>query len=440
LAFARVLGTMHLTFVLFAALAAASPGPIADPQPTADLAREARAAYDKGDKATFLAKYEEIARRRPGDVYVLYNLACGQALNGKTAEAQKTLLEIASLRAASDLDGDGDFESIRQTDGYRTASARMQALRTERISSGAVVAFTIPEKGLVPEGVAYDPVTKSFFVSSIRKRKVYRIDSAGKASVFVAPREGGLRTAAGIGIDPKRRSLWVASEAMPHMEGYVKDEPLQAALFEFDADTGKLRREIRPPATGKAAGFDDLAVASDGRVYVNDGFNGRVWTLPPGGSALEVFFVSDVFRGTQGLAPTPDGKTLYVSDYSGLYRVDVASKRIARLAVPAGAALNGVDGLVWSAGSLYAVQNGVEPNRIIRVDLAPDGSTVTGAKILEMNHPSFDEPTLGVVADGALYVSANSQGAKFRNEKQPIAPGAMTEAVVLRVPLAPASR
>jgi len=65
---------------------------------------------------------------------------------------------------------------------------------------------------------------------------------------------------------------------------------------------------------------------------------------------------------------------------------------------------------------------------------------VTGAKILEMNHPSFDEPTLGVVADGALYVSANSQGAKFRNEKQPIAPEAMTEAVVLRVPLAPASR
>jgi sugar lactone lactonase YvrE len=362
------------------------------------------------------------------------------ALNGRTADAERTLLQIAELRAVSSLDADTDFDSIRKTEGYRKATAKMRALRAERITSGAVVAFTIPEKGLVPEGVAYDPVTKSFFVSSIRKRKVFRVDASGKVSVFVAPRAGGLRTAAGIAVDPKSRSLWVASEAMPHMEGYVKDEPLQAALFEFDADTGKFRREIRPPATEKAAGFDDLAVAGDGRVYVNDGFNGRVWTLAPGGAALEIFLETDLFRGTQGLAPTPDGRALYVSDYSGLYRVDASSKRIARLAVPADVALNGVDGLVWAGGSLYAVQNGVEPNRIIGVDLASDGATVTGAKILEMNHPAFDEPTLAVVAEGALYVAANSQGGKFRDEKHPIAPEAMADAVILKVPLAPATR
>ena len=270
----------------------------------------------------------------------------------------------------------------------------------------------------MPEGVAYDPVTKSFFVSSIRKRKVFRIDASGKVSVFVAPREGGLRTAAGIGVDAKRRSLWVASEAMPHMEGYEKDSPLQSAIFEFDVDTGKFRREIRPPATEKPAAFDDLAVAADGRVYVNDGQNGRIWSLAPGAGALEMFLVSDLFRGTQGLAPTPDGRSLYVSDYSGLYRVDVASKRITRLAVLPDVALNGVDGLVWSGGSLYAIQNGVEPNRVIRVDLAADGVTLTGARILEMNHPAFDEPTLGVVAEGALYVSANSQGGKFRRREE----------------------
>ena len=427
---------MHLIVLFAAALGAASPEP---PQPTAELAREARAAYDKGDKATFLAKYEEIARRRPGDVYVLYNLACAQAINGKTAEAERTLLQIAELRAVSDLDADTDFDSVRQTDGYKKAAAQMKALQTERISSGAVVAFTIPEKGLVPEGVAYDPVTKSFFLSSIRKREVFRVDAAGKVSVFVAPREAGLRAATGIGVDPKRRSLWVASAATPHMEGAVKDEPRQSGLFEFDADTGRFRREIRPPAMEKAAGFDDLAVAADGRVYLNDGYNGRIWTLPPGGAALEIFLESDVFRGTQGIAPTPDGRTLYVSDYSGLYRVDVATKQIARLAVPRGVALNGVDGLAWAGGSLYAIQNGVEPNRVIRVDLGPDGTTVTGAKILEMNHPAFDEPTLGVVVDGAFYVSANSQGGKFRNEKKSIAPEDMREAVVLKVPIGPAA-
>ena len=432
---------MPLFLAFAAAVLLASPAPTPAPQKSStELARDARAAYDKGDKATFLAIYEEIARRRPGDVYVLYNLACGQALNGQTAAAEKTLLQIAALRAASNLDADTDFDSIRQSEGYKQAAARMAALRKERISSGAVVGFTIAEKGLVPEGVAYDPVTTSFFVSSIRKRKVFRIDPSGKISVFVAPREGGLRTAAGIGVDPKRRSLWVASEAMPHMEGYVKDEPRQSAVFEFDADTGKFRKEVKAPALENAAGFDDLAVAADGRLYINDGFNGRVWTLAPGGSQLEVFLESDVFRGTQGLAPTPDGKTLYVSDYAGLYRVDVASKKITRLAGPPDVALNGIDGLVWSEGSLYGVQNGVEPNRVIRVELSADGTTITGAKILEMNNPSFDEPTLAVVANGALYVTANSQGGKFQNQKKPITPEEMQDAVILKIPLTAAAR
>ena len=436
---------MPLALVLSSALMLFVPAPpesAKTPAPaqtsTAQLARDARAAYDKGDKAGFLAIYEEIARRRPGDVYVLYNLACGQALNGQTAAAEKTLLQMAALRAASDIDADTDFDSIRQSEGYKKAAASMAALRKERISSGAVVAFTIAEKGLVPEGVAYDPVTKSFFVSSIRKRKVFRIEPSGKISVFVAPRDGGLRTAAGIGVDPKRRSLWVASEAMPHMEGYVKDEARQSAVFEFDADTGKFRREVKAPTLENAAGFDDLAVAADGRLYINDGYNGRIWTLAPGGTALEIFLESDVFRGTQGLAPTPDGKTLYVSDYAGLYRVDVATKKISRLAGTADVALNGIDGLVWSGGSLFAVQNGVEPNRVIRVDLSADGTSVTGAKILEMNNPAFDEPTLAVAANGALYVTANSQGGKFQNQKKPITPEEMQDAVILKVPIAPA--
>ena len=258
--------------------------------------------------------------------------------------------------------------------------------------------------------------------------------------MFVAPREGGLRTAAGIGVDAKRRSLWVASGAMPHMEGYEKDSPLQSAIFEFDADTGKLRRELRPPATAKAAAFDDLAVAADGRVYVNDGENGRVWTLAPGAGALEVFLETDLFRGTQGLAPTPDGRSLYLSDYSGLYRVDVATKQITRLAVPAEAGAERRGRPRLSGGRLYAIQNGVEPNRIIRVDLGADGATVTGAKISRRtSRPSTSRPSV-VVAEGALYVVANSQGGKFRNEKTPIAPEAMTDAVILKVPLEPAAR
>src|SRR5262249_32576167 len=165
----------------------------------------------------------------------------------------------------SDFDADDDFASIRQTEGYKKAKATLEAVRTDRVSSGATRGFVIPEKGLVPEGVAYDPKTRSFFVSSIRKRKILRIGPDGKVTEFVSPARDGLRSAAGLRVDPARRALWVASEAIPSMDGYVKDQPLQAAVFEYEVDTGKLRKEYVPPsAAGDPPGFDDLTVAPDG--------------------------------------------------------------------------------------------------------------------------------------------------------------------------------
>ncbi|MFY9552867.1 MAG: alpha/beta fold hydrolase [Thermoanaerobaculia bacterium] len=410
---------------------------VAAPSPTktaATLVKEAREAYGRGDRETFRKNSEELVRRRPGDVWLLYNLACGQALTGQGEAAQRTLAEFAARRAWTDLDADDDLATIRQSEGYRRAAATLAALKGERISSGAARAFTIHEKGLVPEGVAYDPKTKAFFVSSIRRRKILRVGPDAEVSEFVSPARDGLRSAAGLRVDPARRTLWVASEAIPSMDGYVKDQSLSAAVFEYDVDTGKLRKEHRPGGGGEPPGFDDLTVAPDGRVFVNDGTHPRIWTIAPGG-ALEVFVEDEAMGATQGLAVSADGKTLYVSDYRGLFAVDLAARRVRRIAVPPDLALNGIDGLVFHGGGLVAIQNGVRPHRVIRLDLASDGVTVSRARILEMNHPDFDEPTLGVVVEDALYFTADSQGQKFLDEKKPVTPEDMREAVILKLPL-----
>ena len=175
-------------------------------------------------------------------------------------------------------------------------------------------------------------------------------------------------------------------------------------------------------------------MASDGRVYVNDGLHPRIWTIPPGGE-LSVFVENDAMGGTQGLALSADGKILYASDYRGLFAIDVATRRVRRLSVPPDLALNGIDGLVIHGSSLVAIQNGVRPHRVIQVDLAPDGVTVSGVRILVMNHDDLDEPTLGVVVGDTLYFTADSQGQKFLNEKKRIAPEEMREAIILKLPL-----
>src|SRR5262245_20227017 len=70
------------------------------------LIREARQAYDRGERAVFLSIYEELAQRRPGDVYVLYNLACAQSIYGRGDAAVRTLEDLLAHRAASNLDAD----------------------------------------------------------------------------------------------------------------------------------------------------------------------------------------------------------------------------------------------------------------------------------------------------------------------------------------------
>ncbi len=105
--------------------------------------------------------------------------------------------------------------------------------------------------------------------------------------------------------------------------------------------------------------------------------------------------------------------------------------------VPPDLALNGIDGLTIFGRSLIAIQNGILPHRVVRLDLAPGGRKISKAAILEMNHPDFDEPTLGVVADGILYFSADSQGQKFLDTRHPIDPGEMRDAVILKLSLAP---
>jgi sugar lactone lactonase YvrE len=420
-----------------AAVAPPTPTPVPEPKTSAEFAQRGNAAYRAGDMAAFLRDYREAARLRPGDTRILYNLACAQSRNGESGAAVATLRELAARRVAADLAGDSDFEAIRADAGFREIVARMEALREERITSGAAPAFTIPEKELAPEGVAFDPVTKAFFVASVRKGKIVRIGPDGKITDFVPAGRDGMKSALGIGVDAKRRTLWVAHEAIPLMNGVKEGDPADSALFAFDLDTGRLRRRYAPPPSPTPPRFDDLAVAPDGRVFVNDGGSPRIFELPPEGGELRVWLQSDAMGGTQGLAATRDGRALYASDYRGLYRIDRATRRVTPLPVPDDAALSGVDGLLSFEGALIAIQNGIEPHRVVRLDLAPDGVHITRVRILEMNHPAFDEPTLGTIVDGTLYFTANNQGHRYYDTKHPYRPEDLRDAVILKVSLKP---
>jgi sugar lactone lactonase YvrE len=396
-----------------------------------DLAREARAAYDKADYATFLAKTLAASKLSPGDVWVLYNVACGQAITGKRAEAVKTLDTLVQRRVRFDVEAENDFASLRDSADFRKVSDRMKKLGDLRIAESAV-AFRIPEKGLVPEGIAYDSKIRSFFVSSIRKRKIVRVAPDGTASDFVPSARDGLRGVLGMRVDPARRRLWACTRAMKHMEGFREGQKPESALVEFDVDSGRLVRERPLPVDPEPSACDDVALGPDGSVFVNDGEHARLYVLRPGATDLEVFVDNAELGQPQGFAVSDDGKTVYISNYWWVMAVDAASRKLSAVTGPVDFPLNGIDGLAFSRGSLYAVQNGIKPHRVVRLTLSADGSRITAGRILEMNNPLFDEPTLGIVANGAFHYVANSQGGRFLKGDVPASE--QREVVVLKVP------
>ncbi len=83
---------------------------------------------------------------------------------------------------------------------------------------------------------------------------------------------------------------------------------------------------------------------------------------------------------------------------------------------PANLTLLGVDGLVRDGDGLIAVQNGVNPQRILRLALSPDGARITAASVLAANLPQLDEPTGGAMLDGRFVFVARSQWSDFGDD------------------------
>jgi sugar lactone lactonase YvrE len=424
-----------------ACLALLLSGALALAQAPADPAAEARrllteaaAAHENKDYALFLQKTEAAVALSPRSPRALYNLACAQALTGRAQAAVATLDRITALGVYLDAAADSDFAAIKDTPAFQSTVARAAALNTP-VAAG-VEALRLKEKDLVTEGLAHDPQSGDFFLSSVHKRKIVRVTRDGVSRDFVTEGQDGLWSVLAMKIDGPRKLLWATSAALREGLGFRKEDEGKAALFAFHLDTGKLARRIEPPADGKKHNLNDLAVDAQGRLFVSDAMSGHVYVVSPGAEALRVLVEPGVLASPQGLVLSPDARTLWVADYGrGLARVDVASGKVQLVDPPPDAVLAGIDGLVGHGRDLIAIQNGIRPHRVVRVALDEAGTRATSVQVLDRAHPAYDEPTLGVIVGDDLHYIANSQWGSFTKEGALFPLEELREPIVLRLRL-----
>jgi hypothetical protein len=146
-------------------------------------------------------------------------------------------------------------------------------------------------------------------------------------------------------------------------------------------------------------------------------------------------FLRGPFASMQGIAPARN--VLYVADYSkGIFAIDLRTRDVHPLRVPPNASLLGVDGLYFvNDRTLIGTQNGTNPNRIIRIRLAPGGLAVSSVETLLANGSGMGDPTLGVLVGKRFFFNGNAQWDLFGDDGKIADPLKLQPAVVLSVPV-----
>jgi sugar lactone lactonase YvrE len=404
------------------------------PNTPATLQAAAIKAYQQKDYAGFLAYEKRALALEPANPRFLYNVACGESLTGHAEEAIHALTQLADLRLDLGAETDDDFAAIRKSPEWAAFESRLTELRRPLVRSN--VAFKLPDPALVATGIAIDARTGDTYIASVRERKIVRRTRNGVVSDFIPEAEGGFLAGASLALDAERNALVASTAAVPFMRGYRKEDEGKSGVFVFDLKSGKLLRKAFLAVDGKPHFLNALLIDHDGNIFVSDSGTSGVYRLRRGGRELEAFVTTGVFTSTQGLAFSADEKTMFIADYSdGVWALDMSSKERRHLDGPADVWLGGLDGLSRVGNSLIAVQIGVRPERVLRLNLDERSRKISGAGILEMNHPGYDGPIQGVIDGKAFVYIANSQLRLGNGQTGAFAGDRARPTVVLRMPL-----
>lgn len=393
---------------------------------------EALKAYDQKDYARFYENITEAGKLHPYHQGILYMRARASSLMGKKEEALAHLKKAIEINSSYKLEAVPDFDEIKNTPGFAALLSEQITLKTPVIRSDT--AFTLKDRALHAEGLAYDPEQKMFYAGSIHKRKIVTINKKGEVVNYCKAGLEGMTSIFGLKVDVTREFLWACSSPMEEMESY--DTTSRSAVFKFDLLSGKLLKKFVMP-TGKPDGvFGDLILTKDGSVYVSDSKNNEILKVNEETLMLDVFYTSKEFWNIQGLAFSANEKNLFIADYiKGIFCLNVKSQSLNLIQAPEGYSLKGVDGLYNYKGSLIAIQNGASPNRVTRYFLNGSNTSFTKAEIIDKAHPAFNEPTLGVIDGSTFYYIANSQWGGYDNKHQIKPADELSDIVILKYQL-----
>lgn len=372
--------------------------------------RRAAEAYAAEDHAAWVKALENLHRLRPFNYDFMRQLVMGYALTGKRQEAFNMMLRMQQQGLAADWDQVEEVESLRQYPLYPHLRDLMKSAGEP--AGQATEVFTIDAEYPMPEALAHDAGTGRIFVGTVRDGLILvRGQDDAEFRVFADSEDmPGLMAVFDLLVDEARGHLWVATGSTGQYRGGRASDFGRTALIKLDLETGEKLGGYRVLPDGQQHMLGAMAQAADGTIYAADGSAPQIYRLQPGEERPQPFAGAPIFTGLRGIALSEDEKRLYVADYDlGLFFFNLDEDRQGfALGIPETLNLGGIDGLYQSDGHLVAIQNGVTPQRVLRLKLDDSGTRVASVATLARALPAFDNPTFGTVGgDDLLFLGAS---------------------------------
>ncbi|HUG11943.1 MAG TPA: hypothetical protein VMM36_13060 [Opitutaceae bacterium] len=394
------------------------------------LMQEAGDAARAGDTAAVLAKLEEMAVLRPDYPRAHLNIAMYRAQAGESDAAIAALRRMLEMGVRVNVDGNAAFDSLRELPAFQELAPRLQS-GPDPVGASKAATFALTGVTGIIESCLRDPESGAWFFGDVRNRCIWKSGPDGGALEKFTSDEDALDGVFRITFSADRKTLWASTSTVGVMTGDDAEDGKRAAIVAIDFETGSVRERYPTPDDGRKHLIGDFIIASDGAIFATDSMSPVIWRLASGADSLEPWLKNDDFVNLQGLALSAEGDALYVADYTnGIWRIDVAEKTPTLLVAPASATFFGIDGIYAVPGGIIAVQNGVNPQRVLHIephscrvaacgDQARSSQATTlqdhesAARIVTCGLPAMTDLALGHVSGDSFHFVADSGWAMF---------------------------
>ena len=390
------------------------------PENVPRLLNQANAAYEAGDYEGFRKALKTLRQARPYNSEYMYQLVIANALLGDKSGAYDTMLTMQRQGLAYDFLTPESTKSIRGTQAFDYL-AELMVMAGEPMGE-STLEFTLPESVSMPETIAWDESRGKFLIGTRAEGSILAVGSDGEVTPLItADSENGMWAVMDILVDTDRNALWVTSSAIVEFARYDRVDRGRSAVYEYDLKTLELKNRYPLPVDGKAHFLGSMVMNPQGDLFIVDRNLPLIYRKLAGEEKIKPVFGFRDMISLRGVAMNDDGSILYVADREmGIAMVEVKSGRTARLAGPDTLNLGGIDGLYYKDNSLIMIQNGIKPQRVMKMLLDPTGTRVSGVGPMAVAQPEFDYPTFGALKGERLYFFANSHWARSDQPFKPV--------------------